>query len=255
MDWYTIEAPDWFLGEGWAITPETAGIAKEDGRGPGIAPVSGWIRRWREPLTLMIGGRNLTTAGTPAAVHVAIDGAAVADFTAPAGFFLHMADLPASASSGGYAVVTVASDNRDLAVEQFDAQPSGRLVFGFGEGWHEQEYNPTTGALWRWSSDRAGIRVRGAAGRRLALTLRGELEEAATSHVTIRVGDRVLAQFDVGASFERTALLPADAFSGPESTIVIESSAWYVPAEKRWRSGDRRRLALKLSECRLAPVS
>ena len=30
MDWHTIPPPDWYLGEGWALTPETAGIARED---------------------------------------------------------------------------------------------------------------------------------------------------------------------------------------------------------------------------------
>ena len=34
MDWYRIRQPGWYLGEGWALTPETAGIAEADGRGP-----------------------------------------------------------------------------------------------------------------------------------------------------------------------------------------------------------------------------
>jgi hypothetical protein len=37
--------------------------------------------------------------------------------------------------------------------------------------------------------------------------------------------------------------------------VSIESSAWYVPADTRWRSGDRRKLALKLYDCRVTPVS
>ncbi len=36
MDWHVIESPDWYLGEGWALTPETAGIAREDRKGPGL---------------------------------------------------------------------------------------------------------------------------------------------------------------------------------------------------------------------------
>ena len=32
----SIDAPDWYLGEGWALTPETAGVAGEDHRGPGL---------------------------------------------------------------------------------------------------------------------------------------------------------------------------------------------------------------------------
>jgi hypothetical protein len=254
MDWHAIERPDWYLGEGWAITPETAGIAKEDGRGAGYAPISGWIRRWQQPVNLMIGGRNLTPAGAPARVRVYVDGRSVDDTTAAPGFFLRMLALPAAIGDGDYATITVDSDNRDLAIEQFDAQPGGRVVFGFGEGWHEQEYDPSTGALWRWSSERAVIRVR-PEGHAVALSIRGEIEAASQSHITIRAGDRIASEFDVGRSFVRTTIIPAEMLRSAETTLTIESSASYVPAESRWRSRDRRRLGLKLYECLVTPVS
>jgi hypothetical protein len=254
MDWYTMGQPDWYLGEGWALTPETAGIAREDSRGPGLAPITGWVRRWPQEVHLVVGGRNLGTSGRPAHVRIAIDGHVIDDTTIVPGFFLRMPSVAPLQGAGDYAVISIEADNRDLAVEQFDAQPAGRVVFGFGDGWHEQEYDPTTGAVWRWSSDKASIRLRGE-GHALALTLRGEIEEAAVSHVTVRIGSRVLAHFDVGKTFTRTALLPADAFGPGEEVITIESSASYVPAETRWRSQDRRRLALKLYECSLTPVS
>jgi hypothetical protein len=254
MDWHTIERPDWYLGEGWSVTPETAGIAKEDGRGPGFAAITGWVRRWPQSTTLMVGGRNLGISGRPAQVRVALDGHSVDELIVNPGFFLRMKKLPPLTGEGEYATITVSSDNKDLAVEQFDAQPVGRVVFGFGEGWHEQEYNPATGALWRWTTERAVLRVR-AQGRRVALTLRGEIEEASTSHIAVRVGERVAAQFDVGREFARTAIIPAELLDAEESAISIESSAWYVPAERRWRSNDQRRLALKLYECRITPVS
>jgi hypothetical protein len=141
-----------------------------------------------------------------------------------------------------------------MAIEQFDAQPPDRLVFGFGEGWHEHEHRPSTGALWRWTSDRATLRVR-AAGHGAALTLRGELEAAASSQVTIRVGDQVAAQFEVGRTFSRTVLIPREMLAGEETAVVIETSAWSVPAETGWRSRDQRRLGLKLYECQLTQVS
>jgi hypothetical protein len=50
-------------------------------------------------------------------------------------------------------------------------------------------------------------------------------------------------------------LIPSTALPGSEETIWIETSAWYVPAEKRWRSKDRRRLGLKLFECKVTPAS
>jgi hypothetical protein len=153
-----------------------------------------------------------------------------------------------------YAELKVESNSQQVAIEQFDAQPAGRVVYGFGDGWNEQEYNPTTGELWRWTTDRSAIRVR-SEGHSVALSLRGEIEAAASSHVVVRAGNAVAAAFDVGPSFSRTVLIPSTLLPGPEDTISIETSAWYVPAEKRWRSRDRRRLGLKLFECRVTPAS
>ena len=254
MDWHRIESPDWYLGEGWAITPETAGTAREDRKGPGYGPIQGWIRRYPGPVTLMVGGRNLAAAGPAAKLQVTVDGTSVIDESIAPGFFLRMIPLGSTAGEGGYATVTISSDSPELAIEQFDAQPAGRVVYGFGDGWNEQEYNPTTGVLWRWSSDRAAIRVR-AEGNGLALTLRGEIEAASTSHVTVKAGDAVAASFDVDRTFSRTVIIPKTLLGAPETVLTIESSAFYVPARTRWRSRDQRRLGLKLVECTLSPVS
>ena len=254
LDWHLLDAPDWYLGEGWSLTPETAGVAKEDGKGPGYGSISGWVRRSPLLLTLMIGGRNLTVPGAPAQVRVAIDGMRVSDVTVPPGFFLQTIEAVATPGVGAYATLTLDSDRTDLAVEQFDAQPTGHVMFGFGDGWHEQEYNPSTGRSWRWTSERAQLRVR-AEGHALALTLRGEIEAASTSHVVVRAGGRVVDEFEAGPTFGRTVIIPAGAVSGPESVLTIESSASYVPAETRWRSRDRRRLGLKLTECRVTQAS
>ena len=97
-----------------------------------------------------------------------------------------------------------------IAIEQFDAQPEGRLVFGYGEGWNELEYNPATGRLWRWSSERATVRLR-AGGRALSLRIDGEIEADDSSHVVIRVGDRVVAEQQVGRVFSMSATIPARA--------------------------------------------
>jgi hypothetical protein len=253
MDWHVVESPDWYLGEGWAITPETAGTAREDRKGPAYGGIIGWVKRHAEPGTLMIGGRNLT-AGAAARLEVTVDGAAVLNESIAPGFFLRMIPLTSTAGAGDYAVVTVTSDNPELAIEQFDAQPRGRVVYGFGDGWNEQEYNPATGLLWRWSSDRSTLRVR-AEGHGLALTLGGEIEAASKSHVTIKAGDRLVTEFDVDRRFTRSVLIPKDLVASPETVLSIASSVFYVPAEKKWRSRDRRTLGLKLSECSITPVS
>jgi hypothetical protein len=254
MDWHVIESPDWYLGEGWSLTPETAGTAREDRKGPGLGGISGWIRRYAQPMTLMVGGRNLADGGPNARVQVMVDGAAVLDESMPPGFFLRMIPLGPTSGTGDYAEVRIVSDHPQLAIEQFDAQPAGRVIYGFGEGWNEQEYNPSTGVLWRWSSDKAALRVR-AEGGGVALALRGEIEEASTSHVTIRAGERVAAEFDVGRTFSRTVLIPKELVASPETVLTIESSAFYIPAETTWRSQDRRRLGRKLVECSVSPVS
>src|SRR5262249_40053539 len=55
MDWYVITPPRWFLGEGWALTPETSGIAEKDKKGPGLpAGALGYIRRRPEATRLVI---------------------------------------------------------------------------------------------------------------------------------------------------------------------------------------------------------
>jgi hypothetical protein len=255
MDWYVFDNPDWYLGEGWAITPETAGVAREDGKGPSRGGIQGWIRRWTAPVTLLVGGRHLGTDGV-ARVSVAADGRNIDTSTVSPGFFLRMLTLPAGtlAGSDGYATVTITADNDQVAIEQFDAQPEGRVVFGFDEGWNELEYNPATGRLWRWSTERAAIRAR-TGGRTLTLRMDGELEETTSTRVTIRVGERIVAEQEVGRQFSLSATLPADVFEDPESVIRVQSSAWYVPAETRWRSRDQRHLALKIYSLQLVPAS
>jgi hypothetical protein len=259
MDWHTIDPPDWYLGEGWALTPETAGVAREDGRGPSRGGIQGWIRRWSGQTTLLVGGRNLAAGGAPVRLRLDIDGRIADEATAAPGFFLRLLTLPAGRLSGAgdYATATITAEpaSADLAIEQFDVQPQERLVFGYSEGWNELEYNPATGRLWRWTSERAALRVRAPAGERLTLRLEGELEEASSSHVTIRVGDRVVSEHDVGVAFSIESTVPAGLLVGDDAAITIETSAWYIPAERRWRSGDQRHLGLKVYSCVLVPAS
>jgi hypothetical protein len=258
MDWYVIDPPDWYLGEGWAVTPETAGIAKEDGRGPGIAPIQGWIRRQAGASTLMVGGRNL--AGDPSPrVRVEVDGRQVDDTIVPPGFFLRLIDLPATAvPSSDYAAVSISASSADIAIEQFDAKPAGAVLFGYSDGWHEQEYNPATGRAWRWTSERASLHVRSDA-QPLLLRLEGETETfQRDSRVIVRAGDRVLGEAMVGRSFSVSIRVPAEVFAGGDTTITIETDQIYVPAERRFRlrpSGDQRHLGLKIYACTITPAS
>ena len=269
MHWYVFNSPSWFLGEGWALTPETAGVAEEDHRGPGMMPIEGWIRRRPEALTLMIGGRNLVADGPPIRATVTIDGRTVDDLVVAPGAFLRFVPLPEGVLNGAgrYAKILVAADSPRLAIEQFDAQSAGQLMFGFGEGWHEREYNPATGRMWRWMSERGVIRVRGAgpspapdpgagARRALQLVMTGETDPLPKpSQVTIRVADRFVAQFTVGRQFFVQTRIPAELLAADESAIVVETDQVVVPAERSRRTQDRRHLGLRVFDFQLRPVS
>ncbi len=258
MDWYMFDAPGWYLGQGWALTPETAGVSDQDHRGPGIAPVDGWIRRRSEPLALMIGGRNLVAGSPPSRVTVRLDGREVGDIAAPPGFFLKFFTVAAGdlQGIGRYARISVAADRPRVALEQFDAQSLGRVVFGFGDGWHEMEANPATGRLWRWMSERGVLGVR-AKGRRLRFSMAGQTERfSRDSQVTLRIQDRAVAHWTVGRQFRVDADLAPDLLADEETAITIEADQFFVPAERSWRpSNDRRHLALRVDEVQLKPAS
>jgi hypothetical protein len=166
-----------------------------------------------------------------------------------------MIDLPPGALTGpgAYAALAVEADSDRVAVEQFDVQSAGRVVFGFAEGWHEAEYDPSTGRQWRWASERALLRVR-AEGRALTLSLHGETERSSRSEVIVRVGDRIVARENVGSTLMMSIGIPAEIVSGRETIITIETDQFQVPAEQSRRSADRRRLALRVYECRLTPA-
>lgn len=257
MDWYEVGLPNWYVGEGWALTPESAGLAKDEGRGPGRAPIQGWVRRHTGSATLMIGGRNF--GGAPVPFAVSLDGRDVLETTAAPGFFLHMVRLEAGAllGDGDVAALSVRAGTDELAVEQFDIQTVEDVVYGFAEGWHEQEYNPRTGRLWRWTSDRSTIRVR-SPHRPLILHLDGEFEtSASTAQVVVRSGDRLVAERDVERRFKWDIAIPADVMPADgEMLLTIETDQWYVPAETNWRpTQDRRRLGLRLFAVELRPAS
>ncbi len=68
LDWVVIDGPPaWFLGEGWALSPEVAGVSNADGKGPSRGGAVGWLRPSAVPRRLVIGGRNLGGPRAPAA--------------------------------------------------------------------------------------------------------------------------------------------------------------------------------------------
>jgi len=255
MEWYVLDRPGWYLGEGWALTPETAGVAAEDHRGPAVAPIPGWIRRRAEPAAVMVGGRNMTNA--PATIRVTLDGNTIDEPTIAPGFFLRVLQIPPGglAGRGDYAPIAIAADRDRVAIEQFDAQSAGVVMVGYGDGWHEHEYDPSTGRQWRWTSERAILQVETAA-RPLRLTLSGETGSVwRSSRITVRVGDRIVADEEARSTFSLSVVIPAALLPRGETAIAVETDRTYVPAERSARTHDRRRLGLRVYECVVTPAS
>ena len=265
-DWYRLAPPGWFASEGWSLTPETGGLALATAKGPDRQPIEAWVRRRAEPMHLVVGGRHLGDAGDPAAdFELAVDGTVRDRWTASADGrnFLRFLDLPDGlVGAGDYARLTIAArpaeSNRRLAavaVRQFDIQPAGRMIAAFGEGWHEEEYDPATGRRWRWTSGRAVIRVKGPVSD-VDIVLRGESPLRyfdAPPDVQVTAGGRVIARFQPAADFERTVRIPAADVARAAGGIAIETTPVYRPGEAEGTT-DQRELGLRLFETRVVPL-
>ena len=86
--------------------------------------------------------------------------------------------------------------------------------------------------------------------------MRGETEGfSRPTRITVRVGDRVIAQSTANGRFVVQADIPADLLTGEETAIGVESDQFFVPAERSRRTQDRRHLALRVYEVQLRPAS
>jgi len=272
LDWVVVASPPaWFLGEGWALSPEIAGIADADGKGPARGGATGWIRRSDVPRRLIVGGRNLGGPGAPAARFTLAIAGRVADtwdVAATPGFFLRSLDRPLSAQgpdAGGLDEIVINSVAADgsgrvvpTAIEQFGLQPLDRIQFAYGEGWHEDEYQPRTGLRWRWSSGRAALQV-WPVDRDVRVTLVFEsplktFDDAPI--VSMTAGARELARLTPRDAFSIDVVVPAADLAAAGGRLVIATSRTFVPAEHVGagdpRHGDRRALGLRLLDASVA---
>jgi hypothetical protein len=264
-DWYRFERPGWFAGEGWSLTSETGGLARLNATGPDHRPIEAWV--WRRPgaFHLIVGGRHLGEQGDPsAAFELSVDDI-VRDrweLSVDQRNFLRFLDLPEGiAGSGDYARLTIAVRSVDparraaVAVRQFDIQPAHQMVFGFGEGWHEEEYDPPTGRRWRWTSERSVLRIKGAPGA-VRIGLRGESPLryfGAPPTVRITAGGRVIGQFQPNADFEWSTTVQAQDLIQGGGGVAIETDRVYLPGPAEG-TADQRHLGLRLYECHVHPV-
>jgi hypothetical protein len=264
VDWVRIGPPGWFVEEGWALTPETAGMARLMGRGPHLGPIIARVRRGAGARRLLVGGRNLAGPTDPAArFTIAVDGRPLESWDVAPGFFLRTIDVPedALAGAGPFAALTIQSTATTgeavipTAVEQFDIQPTGTTMWGFDEGWHEAEYSPALG-VWRWTSERAVIRLVGATGA-VRVTVRFEAPLRyfeSPSDITVTAGEAQLASAAISAETRFAFDVPFNAIVANDGRIALATTNVFVPAE-RGGAPDRRRLGLRVFELRVDPVS
>jgi len=266
LQWVVIRQPGWFAGEGWHLTPETAGVARADHRGLEYGPIVAWVKRRDGEATMMIGGRHLGAEhGPPVVLKATIDGRDLGHWPVGGGdFFLAFIPLPAGSLAGGppYARLEIQSgvDGTDrngiVAVEQFDVQQQPAVMRGYSRGWHEPEYNPKTGQTWRWASEQAVVQV-STTDADLELQLSGESPLnyfTGPSSVTVKAGRRTLFSQSVSADFAWSIRMPAEALKQSSGEITIESNQSYRPAD-RGQNADRRSLALRIYSVTLKQAS
>ena len=248
MRWYRMDRPEWYAGDGWSLTPESAGVAEIERRGLAAGPIDAWISRDTFGGTMVVGGRNFETASRP--ITVALDAAPLDEWTVPPGFFVRSIKLPAGGSSD-YAKVTVRTTPPSrVAVEQFDASAS-RPLFGYGAGWHEQEYNPQTGLRWRWLSETGELIVRSPKPS-IVLHLEGESPRkyfARGSRLVVRSAQQVVFDRTLSSDFAVDVAIPDAA-----DTITLETDQVFAPADRSrpWRrSRDLRHLGLRIVKCEI----
>jgi hypothetical protein len=263
VDWYRLSTPRWFVGTGWSLTPEAGGVTRVTRNGPDHRPIEAWIRRSPEPGTLMVGGLRLGGSGD-ARITVTLDGTPLEtwEVDGASGPFLRFIPLPADLDTdSAYATLRLESRGVDggrgpeVAIRQFGLQRTGGVVYGFGEGWHEAEYNPASGARWRWTSGRSLLEVRGTA-QPLVLVLRGESSRPyydTPPRVRVTADGRLLHDFTPTEDFTERIAIPVGVWRGGRATVVIESDRVYLPGAVEG-TGDPRRLGLRLWDVQIDTV-
>lgn len=256
VDWYRMQPPRWMLDRGWSLTAEIGGVRERENAGPDVLPAVAWLRHGSPDLTVLVGGRNLGDSSDPSDTLIGeIGGTPLATITLAPGPFLQRFAVPAALLHAPTPYIplefTAGKGTPTVSLEQFDAEPDGVPMAGYGTGWHEPEYDALTGRSWRWMSERATLWVR-PVGHAVTLKLSGESPLRyfkIPPHVRFLAAGREIASFDPGADFDESIQLPDDALTRAAGQVTVESSAFFVPAATG--SLDQRHLALRIYRMRV----
>ena len=267
VDWYRFDAPGWFAGEGWSLTPELGGMTQTAGDGVDKRPIEAMVRRRDGGAIAIVGARHLGTASDGAVIFsFAVDGRVLDRWTLDPSHgpnVLRVLRLPEGTlrGEGRYARVTIAAASTEpdlptppVAIRQFDLQADSGIIHAFDEGWHEEEYDNATGLRWRWTSERSVLRI--VPSQAVRLRIRGEsplnyFDVPPTVRVT--TAGRTIAEFRPADDFDRTITVPSTDMAQADGRIAIETDPVYRPALAEG-SADERRLGLRLYEIRVDQV-
>ncbi len=258
IDWYHIQRPGWFLGTGWALSPEIGGLTARDRAREAYAPALAWARRRDMPATMLLGGRHLGAASDPPIViRVLLDGVQIDEWPIRPGPFVFMRPILPEEMAGEstYARLELVTswDGEGLApisFEQFDLQSIDGTLVAYDEGWWEPEYDERTGQTWRWTSRESKLWLYNP-GRDLTLVVSGEdptrYYGRGGVEMTVLVGEHEAGRFTLDDHFTHSVTIPAEPLSVARGRVTLRFSKTHVPGQLR-ASPDQRELGVRIYE-------
>ncbi len=256
--WLEFGPPAWLALRGFALTPETGGVAARDGDGPASGGAVALVRRYGGGAVLALAGRHVGAADDPdVRIAIEIDGRSVGSVLASARSrdYRALIHLRAEQLAGDtpYATLTVRSSPLAAAarlvpvtVEYLDYQPEGGALLSLSSGWHEPELRTDNGLTWRWAAPRASVLIHRQPGTAVELFLAGDAplpRGSAASLIQVSSNGHALDAFE-GVAFSRRIVVPPDASERCDVDVTITASAWFVPHDFG-QGEDRRELAFR----------
>ena len=266
-DWYRLQDPGWFAGEGWSLTPELGGLAEKARNGIDHRPLEALVRRRPDAMVAIVGARHLGTGADGGVTFtISLDDRDLERWSldpAHGPNAVHVVHLPAESlvGAGAYARFAIRAEPLvpgrsvpPVAIRQFDIQPASGFVYAFDQGWHEEEFENMTGLRWRWSSGQSALRVVPAQG--IQIRMRGEsplkyLGEVPTARVT--AGGRTISELRPADDFTWNVTVSAEDVRRSDGVVTLEVRPVYLPGKAEGTS-DTRELGLRLFEIEVYPL-